>query len=61
MLLLILVWAACGGGGGFVSTNGPSGTPAGSYSLKVTGTYTSASPESAERLSHEATLTLTVN
>jgi len=61
MLLLILVWAACGGGGGFVSTTGPSGTPAGSYSLKITGTYTSASPESAERLSHEATLTLTVN
>jgi hypothetical protein len=59
MLLLILVWAACGGGGGFVSTNGPSGTPAGSYSLKVTGTYTSASAGTS--LSHDTTLTLKVN
>jgi hypothetical protein len=59
MLLLILVWAACGGGGGFVSTNGPSGTPAGSYSLKITGTYTSTS--AGTTLSHDTTLTLKVN
>ena len=59
MLLIVLVWAACGGGGGFVSTNAPAGTPSGSYSLKVTGTYTSAS--AGTTLGHDTTLTLKVN
>jgi hypothetical protein len=58
-LLLVLVWAACGGGG-FVSNHGSSGTPAGSYALTVTGTYTDASGQ-ANNLSHTTTLTLKVN
>ena len=39
-VLLVLVWTGCGGGGGIVHTPG---TPAGSYSLTITGTLTSGS------------------
>jgi hypothetical protein len=59
-LLMALAWAACGGGGGYVSTSGSRGTPAGTYSLTVTATYTAASGQSSN-LSHRTTLTLKVN
>jgi hypothetical protein len=57
LVLAMLALAACGGGG---SAPAPqpvnSGTPAGTYSLAVSGTCTSCSPS----LSHSVTLTLTV-
>jgi hypothetical protein len=58
-LLMALVWAACGGGGGYVSTSSSRGTLAGTYSLTVTATYTAASGQ-ASNLSHRTTLTLKV-
>jgi hypothetical protein len=57
-LLLVLVWAACGGGG-LMSTSPGSGTPAGTYMLTVTGTYTV--PSGDVELTHNTTVTLTVN
>jgi len=54
-LLVILTWAACGGGGGGGAHN--PGTPAGSYTLTVTATYTSGSTS----LQHTLTLPLTVD
>jgi uncharacterized YccA/Bax inhibitor family protein len=54
MLLMALVWAGCGGGGSPVVHN--PGTPAGTYSLTVTGTVTSGS----NTLKHNLTLNLTV-
>jgi hypothetical protein len=55
-LLLTLAMAACGGGGGGGHTTIP-GTPAGTYTLTVTGSAGSG----AATLSHNVTLTLTVN
>ena len=57
-LLLTLAVAACGGGGNNVSTP-PSnpGTPAGTYTLTVTGSTTSGSTT----LTNSATLTLIVS
>jgi hypothetical protein len=55
-LLLVLLWAACGGGGGAPPAPHP-GTPAGTYTLTVTGTVTTGSGN----LSHGLTLTLKVN
>jgi hypothetical protein len=57
-LLLVLVWVACGGGGSTLTSPG-SGTPAGTYMLTVTGTYTP--PSGGVELTHDTTLTLTVN
>jgi len=57
-LLLVLVWAACGGGGS-MSTSPGSGTPAGTYMLTVRGTYTV--PSGDVELTHDTTVTLTVN
>lgn len=57
-LLLVLVWAACGGGGS-MSTSSGSGTPAGTYMLTVRGTYTV--PSGDVELTHDTTVTLTVN
>jgi pimeloyl-ACP methyl ester carboxylesterase len=54
--LLMISWVACGGGGG-TTTTPPSGTPAGAYTLTLTGTYTSSSPS----LTHNTTVSLTVN
>jgi hypothetical protein len=55
--LLMISWAACGGGGGATTTPPPSGTPPGTYTLTLTGTYTSSSPS----LTHNTTVSLTVN
>jgi len=57
-LLLVLVWAACGGGGS-MSTSPGSGTPAGTYMLTVRGTYTV--PSGDVELTHDTTVALTVN
>jgi hypothetical protein len=59
-LLWVVVWTACGGGGGFVGS-GASGTPPGTYLLKVTGTYTAAPSEVSGALTHDTTLGLKVN
>jgi hypothetical protein len=56
VLLLTLVWTACGGGGPSGPVHVP-GTPTGSYALTVTATYTSGSTTVA----HTTGLTLTVN
>jgi hypothetical protein len=57
-LLLVLLWAACGGGG-LMSTSPGSGTPAGTYMLTITGSY--AAPSGGAELTHNTTVTLTVN
>jgi len=54
LLLAILGWVACGGGGGVTP---PSGTPPGNYTLTVTATYTSGTTS----LQHTLTLPLTVD
>jgi hypothetical protein len=55
----LMLWAACGGGGGGGGAGPPvnPGTPAGTYPLTVTGTYTSG----ASTLQHNLNLTLIVN
>jgi hypothetical protein len=50
ILLLAVLWIACGGGG----ERTPTGTPAGTYTLTVTATSTSG-------LTHSIKLTLIVN
>jgi len=54
-LLLMIAWASCGGGS---ATHTP-GTPAGTYTLKVTGTVTSTGTPT--QLTHTTNLTLTVD
>jgi hypothetical protein len=61
MALMLMAWAACGGGGGMVSNSSSNpGTPAGSYTITITGTYQSTSGQSAS-LTHSQQLTLQVN
>lgn len=54
-LLMMIVWASCGGGS---ATHTP-GTPTGTYTLKVAGTVTSSA--TSTQLTHTANLTLTVD
>jgi hypothetical protein len=63
-LLMVLTWAACGGGGGFVSNSGTGGTPPGTSALTITGTYTATPEETAagapSQLTETTELKLTV-
>ena len=52
-MLIVLLWAACGGGGGAPAPPPQTGTPAGTYTLTITGT--------ASGVSKTASLTLKVN
>jgi hypothetical protein len=58
LLMILAGWASCGGGGGGGPVGPPvhNGTPAGTYTLTVTGTYGSGSTA----LTHTLNLTLTV-
>jgi beta-propeller repeat-containing protein len=56
LLFSLAGWVACGGGGGS-SPPPQTGTPAGTYTLTVTGTFNTGS----NVLKHQATLTLNVN
>jgi hypothetical protein len=55
-LLMVMLWSACGGGAQVVHTPG---TPAGTYTLDVSATVTSAATSS--KLTHDLKLTLTVD
>jgi hypothetical protein len=61
LALMLMAWAACGGGGSATSsvTSNP-GTPAGTYALTVTGTF-SSSPGQATTLARTQSLSLQVN
>ena len=60
MLLAMLVWASCGGGGGSMNfTSG--GTPSGSFTLTITGTYSSSTGPTPGTLSNSTTVSLRVN
>jgi len=59
-LLAMLLWASCGGGG--TSMNFSSGgTPAGTYTLTVTGTYSNSTGSTPGTLTNATTVTLRVN
>jgi len=53
---MVMLWSACGGGAQVVHTPG---TPAGTYTLDVSATVTSAATSS--KLTHDLKLTLTVD
>ena len=58
-MLAMLLWASCGGGG---SMNfGSNGTPAGNYTLTITGTYSSSTGATPGTLANSTTVTLKVN
>jgi hypothetical protein len=59
-LLVMLLWAACGGGGGSLSFNS-GGTPAGTYTLTVSGTYTNTTGTGPSTLTNTTTVDLKVN
>jgi hypothetical protein len=59
MLLAMLAWASCGGGGGSVQV-GSNGTPAGTYTLTITGTYSSATGATPGTLTNATTVVLKV-
>lgn len=56
VLSIGIIWSACGGGRSTTGTTGNPGTPAGTYNLTVTGTFTSGSTT----LTHNTKLTLVV-
>ena len=59
-LLLVIGWAACGGGS-MNSSSSPAGTPVGNYDLTVTGTYSAPGSGQTSTFSHEAKVKLVVN
>jgi hypothetical protein len=58
LALMLMVWAACGGGG--MTSAGGAATPAGNYSVTVTGSYSTPSGQ-ASSLKESQTVTLQVN
>ena len=54
----LLLWASCGGGGGMNFNAG--GTPVGTYTLSVTGTYANPSGSTPGSLVNSTTVTLLV-
>jgi len=58
-MLAMLVWASCGGGGSMTFSSG--GTPAGTYTLTITGTYSSSTGATPGTLANSTTVTLRVN
>jgi hypothetical protein len=61
-LAAMLLWASCGGGGtSVIPQSGTGGTPAGTYTLTVTGTYSSSTGATPGTLTNSTTLTLKVN
>ncbi|MFB3923454.1 MAG: beta strand repeat-containing protein [Terriglobia bacterium] len=58
-MLALLLWASCGGGG--MTTFNSGGTPAGTFSLTITGTYTAAQGSTPGTLTNTTNLTLKVN
>jgi len=59
MVAMVLTWAACGGTAVSPVSSNPMGTPAGTYTLTVTGTYTATG--SSTEIVHTTALTLTVH
>ncbi|HEV2231807.1 MAG TPA: choice-of-anchor D domain-containing protein [Terriglobia bacterium] len=60
MLAVVLTWAACGGGGSMAPmSQNALATPAGTYNLTVTGTYSAAG--TSTQIVHNTTVTLTVH
>jgi len=60
MIAVVLTWAACGGGSSVTPmSQNALATPAGTYNLTVTGTYTATG--SNAQIVHSTTLTLTVH
>ncbi len=63
-LACLLLWSACGGGGGgnFAPSPPPSsGTPPGTYTITVTGSFAATTGGTVTSLSHQTTVKLTVN
>ncbi len=62
-LACLVLWSACGGGrGGNIAPPPPStGTPPGTYTITVTGSYSASTGGNATTLSHQTTVKLTVN
>jgi uncharacterized repeat protein (TIGR01451 family) len=60
LALMVMAWAACGGGGNVASVPSITGTPAGTYALTVTGTFTTSSGQ-ATGLTRTESLSLQVN
>jgi len=58
-LLAVLLWASCGGGGGMNFNSG--GTPAGTFTLTITGTYTNPTSIGPATLTNSTTVLLKVN
>ena len=60
LMRMMLLWASCGGGGGSMNF-GSNGTPAGTYTLTITGTYSSPTGATPGTLANSTTVTLKVN
>jgi hypothetical protein len=61
LVLVVMTTVACAGGGGTTgAVSGPSGTPAGTYTLTLSGTYTGTGGNLLT-LTRSTSLTLTVN
>jgi hypothetical protein len=59
-MLFVLLWAACAGGGSTFRQTLSTGTPAGSYALTISATYSANQGGASSDLSHNTTLMLLV-